>query len=269
MIRIDKPLLPPARLRDGRARTVEDQTAYDANTSDYEDGTRTFEFARNIYGHRTVKEALCDAQYAKCCYCEGRFGPSPAFAAADVEHYRPKGATKQDEDSERLFPGYYWLAYSWANLYLSCQTCNRSHKKDLFPLADPARRARSHRNNVADENPLLLDPGNTEGVERHIIFRRERAVGLTDEGRRTICVIGLNRPGLIEERLERWRVLQGLLRVIQLCTGIEDTAGAASLMRDARRDLAAAVLPAAKFSAMAIHLLRGTEFVGGEATEEV
>jgi hypothetical protein len=41
-------------------------------------------------------------------------------------------------------PGYFWLAYVWANLFLACQLCNQSFKKNLFPLADPAKRARSH-----------------------------------------------------------------------------------------------------------------------------
>ena len=107
MIRVNKPL-PPAGLGAGAARTAEDSDAYDLNGIDYKSGTRAFDFRKSIYGHQTVKAALRDAQHGKCCYCEGRF---EAHAPADVEHYRPKRAVRQDENSETLRPGYYWLAY--------------------------------------------------------------------------------------------------------------------------------------------------------------
>ena len=216
---------------------------------------------KNIYGHREVKDELRVAQHGKCCYCEGRF---EAFAAADVEHYRPKGAVKQDKDSETLRPGYYWLAYSWANLYLCCQICNRSYKKDFFPLVDPTMRARSHTDNVADENPLLLDPGSLEDFRTHIEFRQEHAVGVTAAGRMTIHVVGLDRTALREERLSRLRHLRTIQDVIRLRTGRPDQDDI-TLLQDARDELRDAILPQAMFSAMAIDFLRGMEFAQAEA----
>ena len=214
MIRVTKPSHPPDALRDGADHTRADCAAYDANAVAYSTGKIRFGFDRNVYGHEAVRTALRKAQHRKCCYCEGRF---EAFAPFDVEHYRPKGAVRQDENSQRQFPGYYWLAYSWENLYLCCQACNRSGKKDLFPLADDSVRARSHRDDVARESPLLLDPGGMDDPRAHVRFRQERAVGLTEAGRRTIEVLDLNRPELCDARLGRLKRIRTLQDWIRLC----------------------------------------------------
>ena len=198
---------------------------------------------------------LHEAQHGKCCYCEGRF---QAFSPADVEHYRPKGAVRQNEGSARLRPGYYWLAYSWANLYSCCPTCNRSGKKDLFPLSNPDARARSHADDVGEEAPLIVDPGRND-PRVHIEFRQEYAFGLTAKGAKTIEIIGLNRDALIELRGEHLSLLQTLLTLLRSSEahGPQERADLESV----RRLLAAAVEPAAPFSALARHFLRGTEFV--------
>ena len=264
MIRVTKPPCPDALLA-GARRTMADCAAYDEHGDDYSNGVKRFDFNRAIYGHADVRTALRKAQHRKCCYCEGR---SEAFAAADVEHYRPKGAVRQEPGSPEQLPGYYWLAYSWENLYLCCQVCNRSGKKDLFPLADDSVRARSHRDDVARESPLLLDPGGTNDPRAHVRFRQERAVGQTDTGRRTIEVLDLNRPSLIEERrrrLRRLRELQGLQDVVQWLDvdGLEPEV--IELRERARRELARAPLPSAIFSAMAADFLRESGALGTEA----
>ncbi len=243
MIRITKSP-PPDELNGGCALTLTDCAAY-------ETGDRRFEFDRNIYGHDNVRRRLREAQHAKCCYCEGRFD---AHAPADVEHYRPKAAVRQDKNSPILRPGYFWLAYSWDNLYWSCQICNRSYKRNCFPLRDPEARARSHRDELSNEDPLLLDPGAAEDFRTHIQFRQEFAVGLTEVGRRTIHVVGLNRPALIEERRSRLKQLRMLLSLAQRLAD-----------EDARQELGDARLPAAVFSAMALDFLRGTELTQTEA----
>ena len=267
MIRVTKPSRPNALLA-GARRTVADCAAYDEHGDEYSNGVKRFDFDRAIYGHTEVRTALREAQQRKCCYCEGRFD---AFAALDVEHYRPKGAVRQESGSPEQLPGYYWLAYSWENLYLCCQVCNRSGKRDLFPLADPDARARSHRDDVADESPLLLDPGGPEAPRAHIRFRQERAVGLTDTGRRTIEVLGLNRPELCDARLGRLRQLRTLQQLVRVCTDGREFAdadqqdSARDQIAGARNELARAPLPSAIFSAMAADFLRESGAVGAEA----
>lgn len=255
MIRIHKPF-PPARLEIGIDLTMKNNIEFDTNETAYLKGIKKFDdFKQDIYGHRTVKDALKGAQHEKCCYCEGRFS---AFAVADVEHYRPKGSIRQDGNSARLFPGYYWLAYSWNNLYWCCQVCNRNYKKDLFPLADPTKRVRSHRHDIADENPLLLDPGTMVDLRMHIQFQKEHAIGLSEAGKTTIQVIGLNRPELKEERLERFKKLEGLKNVIRGFSRSKHP-DCVDLLENARRELANATRPEARFSAMAVDFLESVE----------
>ena len=250
MIRVCKPRAPQ-RLASGEAITRRDCKAYEASRVDYENGTMKFEFERDIYGHESVREVLNKAQYGKCCFCEGKFD---AFAAADVEHYRPKGAVKQDEKSRALLPGYFWLAYSWENLYRCCQVCNRSNKRDFFPLNYPAKRARSHADNLAEEEPLILDPGGLDDPREHIGFHQELAVALTEVGRNTIQLIGLNRAALVEERLARLVQLNMLLKILEISKRDPDLQ-LAELTEQASGTLEAAVLPEAEFSAMATNLL--------------
>src|SRR5258708_22637098 len=135
-----KPDASPEILRvHGQRRRNAHCTSYTRYTAEYQNGTRTFPFDSEIYGHPEIKQALVAAQHGKCCFCERRVG-----ADGDVEHFRPKAACRQDETCVLTRPGYYWLAYAWENLMLSCSACNQRHKKNLFPLADPAGRATSH-----------------------------------------------------------------------------------------------------------------------------
>ena len=251
MVRVCKPRAPQ-RLASGNALTKKNCQTYEASKDDYENGTKKFEFKRNIYGHTTVRDVLKKAQNGKCCFCEGKFD---AFAAADVEHYRPKGAVRQDEKSRAVLPGYFWLAYSWENLYLCCQVCNRSNKRNFFPLNDPAKRARSHADNLAEEKPLILDPGGLDDPRQHIKFHKELAVGLTEVGRNTIQLIGLNRAALVEERLARLDKLNILLIIIEIWKR-DPEPQLSELTEQASGELEAAVLPEAEFSAMATKFVR-------------
>ena len=107
MIRIHRPENAPAILTNqGKRRTTTHCKKYDKEPAPYQNGTQTFPFASRIYGHESVRSALITMQHEKCCYCERRIGQ-----AGDVEHFRPKGEVCQDNNSETLTPGYYWLAY--------------------------------------------------------------------------------------------------------------------------------------------------------------
>ena len=246
MIRVNKPRIPQ-NLNKGIELTKKDCEAYTAHSASYWSGKRKFEFDRDIYGHKSVRGSLRACQWAKCCFCEGKFA---AYAAGDVEHYRPKGAVRQDDSSPLLRPGYYWLAYSWENLYWCCQVCNRSNKRNLFPLRNPSRRARSHRGRVGREEPLILDPGGVEDPQEHIKFKQEQAVGVTDIGKTTVKVIGLNRIDLVEERLSRIAELKGLLNIVGIGES-QELPELAELVANARSELERAVAPESAFSAMA------------------
>ncbi len=204
-------------------------------------------FDKRIYGHDSVRDALIEAQHKKCCYCEGKF---LANAPGDVEHYRPKAAVRQRKDLPAMKPGYYWLAYTWENLYVCCPICNRSHKRDLFPLRDPDSRAVSHCDDLAKEEPLILDPGGGGDPRDHIYFRQDLAIGRTSEGTTTIKLLGLNRLDLCDKRREKVEVIRRLRQIVMIsndnkCPNLWELAEEATL------ELKKAAAPEAEFSAMA------------------
>ena len=243
MIRIERPRESPSILQTaGERKTTENCESYDCHPNDYRDRSRKFDFDSDIYGHRTVKQALLEAQYEKCCYCESKFR---ATSYGAVEHFRPKGAVQRGGNQEMEYPGYYWLAYRWNNLLVSCDVCNTTHKRNLFPLEDDTERARTHRDDLEEERPLFIDPA-SEDPRQHICFRRAEVVYLTERGRVTIEGFGLGRSGLEEARRERLAHLEALRWIVEL-------EGAATIdeVEGARRQLEEAILPDAKFSAMA------------------
>jgi hypothetical protein len=143
----------------------------------------------------------------KCAYCETREVRSPYHA----EHFRPKGrvsfraegekklckAIIYDEEGNKIeHPGYFWLAYHWANLLPSCNYCNSAlGKNDQFPVKksyigvkrlNPGEAANLHKREIASlkrqevyylqpedlnelEEPLLLNPYIDEPSD-HLVF---------------------------------------------------------------------------------------------------
>ena len=199
MIRIHKPAeVPEVLTRQGKRRRDRMCRDYDRSPADYDSRTKKFTFDSSLYGHREVKEALATTQHGKCCFCETKIGKD-----GDVEHYRPKACYSQDRGDTLHGPGYYWLAYEWSNLLLSCSICNQRYKKNLFPLSDPAQRATSHHGDLTAEDPLLIHPVEQD-PEEFISFRREIPYPIDGNpyGTATIEVLGLRREGLNERRRE-------------------------------------------------------------------
>ena len=249
MIRVVKPNPAPAILRTRGKRTTEaNNAAFDAEPDAYHDGTRRFSFDGSLYGAKSVKNALIKAQHGKCAFCESKI---THIAFGDVEHFRPKGGVRQAEDEPMSLPGYYWLAYAWKNLFLACTLCNQRFKKNLFPLADPSKRARSHRDDVGAEAPLFLGPAR-DAPEEFIGFREEIAFPIDDNPRAQAIIetLGLNRPELAEHRRDRYQELLTLRDLLKLLPPDDDVVLAAKvrLERATRED--------AQYSSMARHLLR-------------
>ena len=173
----------------------------------FTEGNTNFEFDNKIYGHGDVKNLLRMVQNGKCCFCEAKIAH---VSYGDVEHYRPKaGWIQNDEKLNR--PGYYWLAYDWDNLFLSCEICNQRHKKNYFPLSDNNKRAISHEYALKDESPIFIKP-DTEDPEKFIEFKEEIPfpVDSNPRGIQTIEKLGLDRESLNERRREKL----GLIRML-------------------------------------------------------
>lgn len=245
MIPVSKPSKPPAALAAGAALTQANCEAYDLESAAYRSGAKRFTFKKSVYGPESVKNALKRAQHHKCCFCEARFA---ANYAGDVEHYRPKGAVTSP--GQKLWPGYYWLAYAWSNLFYACADCNQYRKRDQFPLADEGARARDHHADLAAETPLLLDPGGDRDPRQHIIFKADVPVGQTDAGRVTINLLKLDREELNLARRSHLATLDHLLTITKL---LEDDPrpDAVAAVRDARDILDRAQQPEAVYSAAA------------------
>jgi hypothetical protein len=151
------------------------------------------------------------------------------------------------EEREEMKPGYYWLAAEWENLLPSCIDCNRAHKQKVPPLSeeillgkqnqfsidDEDHRCLNHRMSLDGEVPLLLDPCQ-DAPEKFLEFTLDGFVrprsGLIPAGapagaepplgwRRasaSVRVYGLNRGGLIYDRLEVLRLIEQRKRSITI-----------------------------------------------------
>ena len=250
MIRVVKPDRAPRILRDKDARgpkaTKKLEDAYD-------DGRRDFEFKSDIYGDKSVKAALIKAQHKKCCFCESRV---THVSYGDVEHFRPKGGFCQKKSDPLTKPGYYWLAYEWSNLFLSCTLCNQRYKANLFPLAVTRNRARSHKDDVSDERPLFIHPSDDD-PEQHIGFRDEIVYAIDGKrrGKVTIEALGLDRTDLEEMRRDRLQPAKRSKRAVRVLRQMRDRQGRLSaelesLLQEHEAALAAYLAPDAEYSSM-------------------
>lgn len=149
-------------------KKAEEATLKEPPSSDYE-------FSAGIYRDDEVVKALAQLFRNKCAYCESRL-PETGW---DVDHFRPKKAVKENPNH----PGYYWLGYTWANLFPSRVPCNQIRrdrptweqpesgrtggKSTHFPLVDEKTRAWKPEDRLDQEMRLLLDPC-TDIPERHL-----------------------------------------------------------------------------------------------------
>jgi uncharacterized protein (TIGR02646 family) len=216
MIRINKSLAVPAILSgEGVIQTNVLNDAYRDNPHLYTSavGVKNSSLTpmlidSQIYGDSTVKNLLKSDQHQKCCFCELLFTET---SYGDVEHFRPKTAYKKAGTRGYVYPGYYWLAYDWANLLFSCEICNRTFKKNEFPLGNELTRKffHSHPNALVDEDRLLIDP-TIEDPADFITFKQEVPVPVTGsaKGAKTIEVLKLDRMN--ETRLNHIKALEAL-----------------------------------------------------------
>ena len=257
MIRVQKPDRPPFMLTaaaspDSRGAKNRGPALTAALIAEADAGETDFSFRSETYGAKSVKKALIAAQNRKCCFCESEV---TAVAHGDVEHFRPKGGWDQEDGAGLQKPGYYWLAYDWTNLYLACQICNQSFKRNLSPLADPSARARRHTDNVTAERPLLIDPG-AEDPEAVIGWRGEVPVprGGDARGAATIRITGLDRPILNDARLRHLddlRLFRDLADLLADIPTAERTPEEEDQLGRLRNRLADAVRDDAVYAAMA------------------
>jgi uncharacterized protein (TIGR02646 family) len=149
--------------------------------------------------------------YGKCTYCEcylhRQYG--------DVEHFRPKGGINDELGKKINHPGYYWLAYDWQNLLISCIACNQKVKRNQFPVVDSKHAKTPDR--ILTEQPLLINPTSEDDQDdpaKHLKIDTTTGYlyGLTDRGRMCIQVYGLNGcDRLVDERRQACHRVKDLI----------------------------------------------------------
>jgi hypothetical protein len=226
MIGLTRPAIPQVLASEGAAKTAEHCAAH-------ESGSREFDFDSDIFGDRTVKDALVTMNSGKCSYCESFFRH---VDPGTIDHFRPKTAVQQERGEPLERPGYYWLAYEWENLLLSCPICNQSFKRNLFPLVNPLQRAKNHSHDVSTEQPLLINPATEEpadfiGFHSEILFPMDENI----RGRTTIDIFQLNdREYLVERRRVHLILVRLLINEVKNAPESEDGQKARALLRRMR-----------------------------------
>jgi uncharacterized protein (TIGR02646 family) len=227
VIRLARRPRPPAALAN-KADEKRDQLAaiVAAGLAGVAAGDLKLPFDAKTYGGAPVKQALIRWQHGKCAFCEAKID---ANQYGDVEHFRPKGAVADPATGQLTWPGYWWLAYDWSNLFYGCQLCNQAFKKNHFPLVDPAARARGPEDDLAAEAPLLLNPEHDEPAE-HLGFEAELIFPKTARGEATVRLLGLDREAMDEARRSVWQILSALYQIwLRLPEGPDREIAAAGL----------------------------------------
>ncbi len=149
---------------------------------------------KKLYKVGSVQKKLKDIYHLKCAYCEQKLLDAPKH----IEHYRPKDT-------------YYWLAYSWDNLLLSCGSCNSSKGikfqiKKTIVIYDNESFDDIH--NLGDsydviEEPMVVNP-EKEDILNKLVFDKEGNISSLDD--RLIYTINdvcnLNRNELVQKRVK-------------------------------------------------------------------
>jgi uncharacterized protein (TIGR02646 family) len=162
-----------------------------------------------IYGNVDVKKILKELFNHKCAYCESRVAHVSYF---HIEHWRPKGGVTGIPQHK----GYYWLASEWDNLLLACPECNsQGNKGNRFPLVAGSTYAYNSKDDYKLlEKPLLINPCETD-PKSHFSYTLMGAIqGVTDEGKMSVEVYGLDRDLITVERMAWAKVVKRCLNEI-------------------------------------------------------
>jgi uncharacterized protein (TIGR02646 family) len=131
----------------------------------------------------------------KCAFCECVLAE---HHNQNVHRLRPRhGAIGRDGAFSAAH--YWWLAFAWSNLYLSCPYCTMN-KGARFPVAGKRAERSGGQRALDAEKVLLVDPCADDPAE-HLVFGEEgKVAGCTARGEATVEVFGLNRSYLVEQR---------------------------------------------------------------------
>lgn len=164
-------------------------------------------------GYQVARKELYARQHGKCAFCEKTLDRSHQ----PVEHFRPKKEASDLVQGKwvKVTTHYWWLAWTWKNLYFACNDCNGSKRKGIrFPIKQNTQRL-AHLiapviepidniyYNVDAEQRLLVDPRADDPFE-HLNWLPTNSLlskkdwnwtieGRDERGRTTVEVLELTR----------------------------------------------------------------------------
>lgn len=253
MIKVDRSLIAEPAVLSARYRgKTEQERAVSKFLKHIDEGRDPLKFQFNYiaYKKEPLKRALTVLFHGKCAYCESRYAGSQPM---DVEHWRPKGKV---DAANGEYPGYYWLAATWANLLPSCIDCNRSRKQydsylkrelnlgkeTQFPVLNDdylVKRGKPHdydkSNTGGPEVPLLVNPCTDDpGLFFHyadgLVLPKDGLAGdqLT-KAENSIRVYALNRSALVYDRLAIVRLVEQRIFTLERLMRIDGSATAPAI----------------------------------------
>ncbi|SPA21975.1 putative AAA ATPase [Cupriavidus taiwanensis] len=168
---------------------------------------RRTEIDESFYFWEPVRLAVEQRCLGKCVFCERKADQIETV----IETFRPlrdagDGIGGSDEDH------YSWLAYEFDNLVQVCIECS-SRKRTEFPITGQRAPYLTPMSEIdRRERPLIVSPYRGD-PERHFLFLADgRCEGVTNQGRFTTWLLGLNNERLLNERADEMDTLLGHLR---------------------------------------------------------
>ncbi len=148
---------------------------------------------KNLYRTKSILDKLNEIYHKKCAYCE----QSLLDSQKHIEHYRPKKR-------------YFWLTYSWDNLLLSCERCNKS-KGIKFKTKN--RQVDYNNESFEDidglctkydrlEEPLIVNPERDNILDEILYYANAEIYSTNEKVTYTIeKACKLNREELVQKRI--------------------------------------------------------------------
>lgn len=209
-----------------------------------------------------LRAALAEVSNGKCWYVECM---NPG-TDDDVDHFRPKLSVWEVDDH----PGYYWLAFNWKNLRLSCHRANRPRrhptsgqtggKADHFPLLPGSTRAYGPGDRLDLEAPALLDPTNPADPlllwfkangEADLAPQRRGDANAEIKVTESLLWLHINWPEFVEQRRVVYQQVERLVNRGEEAVPAGPAAPVTERFVDVVRDLRRAMQPTSEYSAAA------------------
>jgi len=200
-----------------------------------------------------LKPWLLSLSGGKCWFTEAR----DIASHLDVEHFRPKKATRNVKGPER--DGYWWLAFDYMNFRIAGTVPNRK-KGAWFPLRFGSPCSTFTRRREGDEVPHFLDPTNAHDVTLLAFDEEGKAVPAPGiprwdyvRVRRTVDRLKLTEhQALTEERRKVWQRTTILInKYLQALAEMRTSAAAREKVKAAARDIVCLTRPEAELSSVA------------------